>query len=44
MKPNMKSMNEPRGYSGSGKRNYANAGGNSVARRQQQAEGRQRHQ
>jgi hypothetical protein len=30
MKPNMKSMNEPRGYSGSGRRTYANSGGNSV--------------
>ena len=34
MKPNTKSMNEPRGYSGAGKRSYANAGGNSVMQRQ----------
>ena len=35
MKPNTKSMNEPRGYSGAGKRSYAaNTGGNSVAQRQ----------
>jgi hypothetical protein len=33
MKPNTKSMNEPRGYSGSANRAPAKAGGNSVARR-----------
>jgi hypothetical protein len=35
----MKSMNQPRGYSGSGNRNYVNSGGNQVARRQS-SEGR----
>ncbi len=39
MKPNMKSMNEPRGYSGSGKRSYAKSGGNSVMQRQSTASG-----
>lgn len=34
MKPKMKSMNQPRGYSGSGNRNHANSRGNHVARRQ----------
>ena len=33
MKPNTKSMNEPRGYSGAGKRTYANSGSNSVTQR-----------
>ena len=37
MKPIMRSMNEPRGYAGAGKRSYANAGGNSVAQRRRTA-------
>jgi hypothetical protein len=40
MAPTTKSMNEPRAYSGSGKRTYANTGGNSVTQRQRAGGGR----
>lgn len=40
MKPNTKSMNEPRGYSGASKRSYANTGGNSVTQQRRIARGR----